>query len=626
MIKAQQRPIDSILLFVIILVAGVLRFWNFSEMPYMHDELSALARTNFSSFSEMIAKGARVDGHPVGVQVFLCFWVKAFGTNEMFVKFPFIICGLLSIFYVFKIGKFWFNSSVALIVSAFMAATQYFIMYSQIARPYISGLFFSLIMVWSWSNFLFAEEKKNKWLIGYILSAVLCAYDHHFALLFAVIVGFTGLFFLSKYNWKKYIFAAIAIFVLYIPHLQIFFYQLNKGGVGGEGGWLSKPSPDWLYTFIKYTFHFSYAMYFVVLALLIYGIVKSSSAIKSQQKFRVVALLWFLLMYAIGYFYSIKINPVLQYSTLIFVFPFFLLFLFSLTEEMNNKLKTLVISAVLVIGIFSLVFTRKHFQIFYKQPYQQEITNTFKVLDEIGNEKNATIELMIPPYFKEHYFKKYNRKFDFVFFNSFDENPDNKAFRAFVNKQQTNYFVAGNLPLEYLKIIKEKYPYVFKKEEGFTYSFYCFAKEKPTKEIFENTIFEKTNPAITIDSTQEYGPAFSKKLLKIVKSSYSIVNVSAEISAKDSSVNPVLVMSIQDGNESLSWRGSEYKWFASATDSTCKIYVSQLLAGLDLQKHPKAEIKIYVWNRDKKNINVSPIKIEATTSSPFIYGLYEPLE
>ena len=228
-----KLSLDNSLLLLIIVVAAILRFWNYPNIPFMHDELSALARTHFYSLSDLIEKGAATDGHPIGVQVFLYYFIKLFGDNEMVVKFPFIICGLISIIVAYRISKFWFNSSVGLIVAAFMAVLQYFVMYSQLARPYSIGVLFSLLMVWYWSNFLFKiESVKIKYLIGYILASAICAYVHHFAFLFAIIVSITGFFFINKQNWKGYLLAAFSIFALYVPHINITLYQLGKGGVG----------------------------------------------------------------------------------------------------------------------------------------------------------------------------------------------------------------------------------------------------------------------------------------------------------------------------------------------------------------------------------------------------------
>src|ERR1035437_4084935 len=100
---------DNILLIIILIVAAILRFWDFFNIPFMHDELSALVRTHFNSFSDLINYGVKGDMHPAGVQVFLFYWVKIFGEKEFIVKLPFIVSGLLAIYYTYKVAGFWFN-------------------------------------------------------------------------------------------------------------------------------------------------------------------------------------------------------------------------------------------------------------------------------------------------------------------------------------------------------------------------------------------------------------------------------------------------------------------------------------------------------------------------------------
>ena len=67
------------LLIFILLCAAILRFYQFETAPFTHDELSALLRTNFSNFQELIAKGVAIDGHPAFIQVFLYYWTKLVG-------------------------------------------------------------------------------------------------------------------------------------------------------------------------------------------------------------------------------------------------------------------------------------------------------------------------------------------------------------------------------------------------------------------------------------------------------------------------------------------------------------------------------------------------------------------
>ena len=628
----QKISADKILLLVILLVAAVLRFWNYSEIPYMHDELSALARTQYPDFRNEITYGVAIyDTHPAGVQLFIFYWIKIFGTSEMSVKFPFILFGLLSIVVAYNISKKWFNNSVGLIVAAFMAVLQYMVMYSQIARPYISGMFFCLLMVWCWSNYLFGENKsKNKWLVGYIISSALAAYNHHFALLFTVVVGLTGMFFLDKNNWKGYIIGGVAIFLLYIPHLNILFYQLSKGGLGGPDGWLAKPDVGWLLSYIKYLLHYSYWMYTLLIVIIGLSIFFCSAELKEKQKFRIIAISWFLTIFLIEYCYSVKVNPIIQFSTLIFVFPFLLIFIFSLFGELNNKIKTFLVLSILITGPSTLAFQRKHFQIFYKQPYQEEVKNTYKNLDIIKDEKKATIVLMLPIYYKEYYFKKYNRRFDCVYYNPFDEKPDTKKFRKFVQEQTTAFFIIGNLPAEYIEIIKEKYPYTIDKQEGFTYSTACFTSKKPESGNINSALFSKTFDLSAggnkIDSSVEYGPAQVLKVSDLKYNSHSTLVISAKMFSRDPSSNPTLVADLVDGDKSVAWNGAEYLRYNNDPKGPNNVFLCRDISTLELKKHLNAQLKIYIWNRDKNDVSLEDLKVEIFDGNNQIYGLYEPVE
>ena len=69
----------------------------------MHDELSALGRVQYNSVQDVITYGVEInDTHPPGGQVFLYYWTSLFGTGEMIVKLPFLICGLLAVILVYK--------------------------------------------------------------------------------------------------------------------------------------------------------------------------------------------------------------------------------------------------------------------------------------------------------------------------------------------------------------------------------------------------------------------------------------------------------------------------------------------------------------------------------------------
>ena len=100
---------NKTILVLILVVAAGLRFFNYAEIPFTHDEFSALSRLHYTDFSTLISEGVMPDGHPAGIQVFLYYWVRLFGPEEWIVKLPFTIFGLLSVWLVYKIASRWFN-------------------------------------------------------------------------------------------------------------------------------------------------------------------------------------------------------------------------------------------------------------------------------------------------------------------------------------------------------------------------------------------------------------------------------------------------------------------------------------------------------------------------------------
>ncbi|MCF0212819.1 MAG: hypothetical protein HUK17_08030, partial [Bacteroidales bacterium] len=96
-----SKRLDYILLGVIIAVAAVLRLWKLGQVPFMHDEFSALIRTDYDNLRDLVVNGIIADTHPAGVQFFLFLWAKLVGWSEFWIKLPFALMGIASIYLVF---------------------------------------------------------------------------------------------------------------------------------------------------------------------------------------------------------------------------------------------------------------------------------------------------------------------------------------------------------------------------------------------------------------------------------------------------------------------------------------------------------------------------------------------
>ena len=71
----RSQLIPTITFLLILLAAVILRFYNYGEIPFTHDEFSALIRTQYDSLGEVLRFGVMEgDTHPAGIQVFLYYW------------------------------------------------------------------------------------------------------------------------------------------------------------------------------------------------------------------------------------------------------------------------------------------------------------------------------------------------------------------------------------------------------------------------------------------------------------------------------------------------------------------------------------------------------------------------
>ncbi len=54
-----MKPRNELTLILILIVRALLRFYNYNDIPFTHDEFSALFRLNFNGFNELIEKGVK---------------------------------------------------------------------------------------------------------------------------------------------------------------------------------------------------------------------------------------------------------------------------------------------------------------------------------------------------------------------------------------------------------------------------------------------------------------------------------------------------------------------------------------------------------------------------------------
>lgn len=623
-----KKP-ENIWLILIIILAAVLRFYHYGSFSYSNDEMSAIARAQYSGFSELVSKGFYVDGHPGGIQVFLWLWIKCFGIGEWSVRFPFVLMGIAAVFMMYKVATTFFGKVTGLFAATALSFLQFSLLYSQIARPYGPGMLFSLMLMYFWGKIFFSngtehlqEKPALKHLAGFALSAALCMYTHYFSFLFALIVGFTGFFVSRKKQLVPYILSAIVAALLFVPHIYI---TLNHLTYKGLSGWLSKQDVWWIFEHIYYIFDSSIFTLSLFL-LIISGLIWKSAKHFPGKIFRKILLFWFLAPIVIGYIYSYSISPVLQHPVLIFSFPVLIVLIFSFTDQELNRFKNWLLAAFIVLGFLGTAVINDYYHKQHFGEFKRVAIVTNQFIEKYGESNITKVVAINNPYYINYYFDKIGKKIVFDAYQLYDSTCL-ENLSTLVSKSKTPYFLfASTKPFsnKVIRTIKSHYgylaDYVYFGEYSYVLLFSnvspnSFSEDNhlqalnsvsvnPSEKKENGVVTSKKTQVFSIDPSQEYSAGLDSTLS--VTTDNLIIEAETEIMGKDEVTNSVLVITLETAEgKNISWNGAESSRIEQKGEWRTLMCISN--PGKSIPKG--AKLKVYLWNKNKKSILMSAIKI-----------------
>ncbi len=599
--KDHRTKEEGILIMLILFVAALVRVAVAQNLSLSNDELSALTRAKFETFMEMIVNGVHIDFHPAGVQSFIFFWLKLLGDDDFLFRLPFVICGILSVWFIYKLGKAWFSAFSGLFAASVFAAFQFGILYSTFARPYSPGLLFGLMAAWFWTLIFFpsrdvspAPAKAGNWIL-FTLSMICCIHTHYFALVFAAGIGITGIFFLRRELLFPYLLSGVLILASFIPEWNIFNIQFSKGDIGG---WLAPPGIWFLPQFLNHIFNDSILITGTMAVLCLTGFIITIHK-RVHTHFHLIALSWFLFSFLLAYLYSILRHPVIQFSTLYFTFPFLLLLSGSWIEKLFTwyKAKLVVVALILITGISHTLFSKGLFQRAQFGVFK-DISEDVKRWEEKYGKDNLSIVInVINPEYLKYYFRQADYRPE-VFRWKLESMADVQNFRNEIDSLNSPYFCFAwsnaSHPYEIIRILREYYPVVKEKKVYFNSAAYLFSKEGVSlckeellKLCYEPALKDWTDgqcssakdSVIRLDSAIQFGPGFRKRIGELPGNGYRIFSLYAEVRTRVERTNASLVISFDTADVPLHYhslsldecglRRDEWKgiWFSRAIES-----------------------------------------------------------
>jgi hypothetical protein len=618
---------------LVLVVAVFARFWNLSSIPFMHDEFSALFRTEYNSFNDLIEFGVlKNDSHPAGVQVFLYYLVKWVGFDEFWIKFPFALVGVFSVWLLYAIGKQWFNETTALIGASFIAINQYFVFYSQLARPYSMGLFAIVLLVFVWTKIVKSEKPTLLLWAIFAFTLFFASIMHAFSMFAALIIYISGFWLLKPTSRIYYLYAAIGAALLYSPHIPVFYYQLTQSDLGG---WLGEPTPNFIFEFLWYFLHFSLPYVGVVIGLVILSFITMEKLTWKDWWFKLIGIIWFAISYITAYLYSIYRTPIIQFSTLYFTFPFFILVVFSFFKPLKMRYNLLLVIIILTIGSSTLIFQRRHFTLMSQQGYDQAAKRAAMDSHDSGNSTLAffsSTPRMVGFYLKKEKIAEYTL---------FSKHIPTGIFKSFVDKQVTHSFILAITdggPTDWIEIVRNKYPFLIHCETWFNTEYFLFTRDIPTIEkyvkqwnsvyyIIDNMKHVSLTGSAGFDATRIYGEAWMAMCDTLFDLRYpQLVSVNTSGIATDTLIKTKLVLELKNPvmKELLHWQAGTLNNDTIFPGES--FFLTSVLNTNLVKFYPERSVfRTYIWNPEGSKFTISTMYIGIRQQSPKFYGLFEPV-
>jgi hypothetical protein len=609
-----SSPFIFHLSFLLILAVAIgLRLWNAGDFYLSNDEHSALVRLDFDSVNMLVNEGIKPDGHPAGVQLFLYGWTKLFGDDPWTIRLPFLMLGLLGLWYGWLLARKWFGNSVAIMATALMATSSYVILNHLAARPYAAGFCFVLGLAWYQEQLVDRGRKRD--IIRVALFAALCAYTHYFAALQAVLIAVVGLVTnRTKQQQKSLIISYIGALVLYLPHIPVFFTQLKTGGIGG---WLSPPTPGLLFDWFQIGLNGLLPIALVLMLILTFRFFAKSLVSRRGGPLLTAFILGFS-PFIIGYAYSSLRDPLLHLGSLFFSFPFALIAILGAFGEIKSKTLNLVLCLmILAIGTSSLIGIRKHYRLFHAR-------GTGQLAHMLAKQKPqglASVASANNPEYVRYHLRRIAPERDF---DQYD--PGNyvsfRRWAADSSHKRLLWAWAGKpMDLNYAAIAREIFPRVIETQWKPTTEIMLLEKTKRRKKPPKNRVY--------MDENIEYGPEHASLLIDQTDCRHNILHVWADFrifEMPDPDLQLAVSLIHENNGEQLVWESIKLSQF---TDSLRlgewqRVHFTKRMRYMMEPPYNHVGLRAHIWNPGGSTFELRGApQVEVWKGNPSVYAFLE---
>jgi len=386
------------LLVLILILAFILRYYKANAVNIWVDDAFSYF-LSLESVSRILKTLYYTDAHPPLSYFFFHFWVKL-GQNLLFLRFPGILMGTLSIIGVYLLGKELISEKAG-IIAAFMtavSAAHIFMCWQIRMYPYLS---FFIIFAFYFFTKLFARGRASElrfdgtnrnsetcplsesasgglahkhssneqratsngiyWLL-YTLFMVISWYLHYFAIFITIAHNIIVILFYRRINIKYWIYSQLAIVICYLPWFKYLFFQLftNRGPQETAFSWhfilmvYMFFTTHIIYIPGKYYYYFSVPMCSLLVLLSVMAVINN----RKDRFMLAVVFIGFYAQFFMLYFKSLlTAQSVFQERYFQYILPLYFLTIiasFVNKEKIKTFLATIVILCFLIFNASAL--------------------------------------------------------------------------------------------------------------------------------------------------------------------------------------------------------------------------------------------------------------------------------
>jgi hypothetical protein len=443
-----DKNLNLLALSLILIVATIMRFYGLTHQSMWVDELHTMVEADpAATWSSLFDYLKCCDPHPP--LYFICEKIlfSLFGHSEGVARGLSAICGVVSVWGMYILGKELLNHRLGIIAAWLTSVNFYNIYYSQEARCYIMAFLFTVFSFIYFVRLIKRLQFKQAYL--YSLFTLLLLYSHYYALFIVAAQGLIAFIFMfgekenRKLFFKTFAVAGVIMVIGYLPWMPFVIEKVNLTSF-----WISPPEPsfaiDYFYTYFG---HYDLLKPFLVLFVIYYCVQVFSESNTSLEKVKesplqlsfIISFITIVITYLVPYIRSLKVVPMLFDRYTIVVVPFFLISIaFGLALIRNKAIQITLLVTIIILSITDLSITRKYYS--SKKPTKTQFREMTKFISEDGRLFPIVEERTAWQH--DYYLKRYKYNVP-VFTGSKEATIDSILLRSSAPYQVDGFWIVG---------------------------------------------------------------------------------------------------------------------------------------------------------------------------------------